>query len=420
MKRVGLIFGSRTVEHEISVTTASKVYEVLRQLAGEYETVLLYVNRAGAWLTGRGVARLLAIEAEGRTAEDPARRKALQQAFKQALESLQAGAGSGTGSGEAAPLFLPPDASIRRLCGNPERAGWFRKRVQEALDIAFPAVHGTHGEDGTLQGLFELADLPYVGPGIAASAAGMDKILSKLVFRGAGLPTVEATWFTRRQWLADEAAVAGRVESALAYPVVVKPAVAGSSVGIARAASRPELQRAVRQAMQFSARVLVERAVEDRLEVQCAVLGNHDLTVSECEELLRAVGIVSFEDKYLGRAEAADLAPSQIPARIPEELARRVKDLAAGAFRALDARGIARVDFLVDRPTMRPYVNEVNTLPGSLCLRLWEASGLPPAQLVRRLLELAVEAHAEKTATRYESEEGRVMVDKKHLMSPRK
>lgn len=419
MKRVGLVFGSRSVECEISVTTASKAYEALRQLTSEYETVLLYLNKAGAWLTGRAVVRLLEIEAEGRSAQDPARRKSLQQAFKEALEGLQ----GSEPSGETAQLFLAPDPTMRGLCGNPARAGWFRKQVQEAVDIAFPVVHGTHGEDGTLQGLFELANIPYVGPGVAASGAGMDKILSKLIFRGAGLPTVDATWFTRRQWLQDEAAVSARVESALAYPVVVKPAVAGSSVGISRAASRQELARAVRQAIQFSARVLVELAVEDRLEVQCAVLGNHDLTVSECEELLRAVGIVSFEDKYLGRAERveeADLAPSHIPARIPEDLARQVKELAAGAFRALDARGIARVDFLVDRPSMRAYVNEVNTLPGSLCLRLWGASGLTPVQVVRRLLELAVEAHAEKTATRFESEEGRAMVDKKHLMSPRK
>lgn len=419
MKRVGLIFGSRSVEHEISVTTAGKVYEALRRLAGEYEAVPLYVNRAGVWLAGRAVVRLLEVEAEGRTAEDPARRKALQQAFKRALEGLQ-----GTeASGEAVQRFLPPDPSVRALVGNPAQAGWFRRQVEDALDIAFPVVHGTHGEDGTLQGLFELANLPYVGPGVAASAAGMDKIQSKLLFRGAGLPTVEATWFTRREWLQDEAAVSARVESEVPYPVVVKPAAAGSSVGIARAASRPELLGAVRQAIRFSTRLLVERAVEDRLEVQCAVLGNHDLRVSECEELLRAVGIVSFEDKYLTRAERAeeaDLAPSQIPARIPEHLARQVRDLAAGAFRALDARGIARVDFLVDRPTLTPYVNEVNTLPGSLCLRLWEASGLLPADLVRRLLELAVEAHAEKAATRFESEEGRAMVDKKHLMSPRK
>ena len=419
MKRVGLIFGSRSVEHEISVTTASKVYEVLRQLPAECEPVLLYLNKSGAWLCGKAVQRLLEVEAEGRTCEDLPRRKTLQQAFKQELERLE----RGTGSGDVEQLFLPPDASLRGLCGNPARAGWFRRHLQASLDIAFPVVHGTHGEDGTLQGLFELANLPYVGPGMAASAAGMDKILSKLLFRGAGLPSVEATWFTRRQWLTDEAAVCAKVESDLAYPVVVKPAVAGSSVGIGRAASRPELSRAVRQAMQFSTRLLVERAVEDRLEVQCAVLGNHDLVVSECEELVRAAGIVSYEDKYLRRVETAeeiDIAPSHIPARIPETLARQVKDLAIDAFRALDGRGIARVDVLVDQTSMRPYVNEVNTLPGSLCLRLWEASGIKPVELIRRLLTLAVEAHVEKGATRFESQEGTALVDKKHLMSPRK
>jgi D-alanine-D-alanine ligase len=419
MKRVGLIFGSRSVEHEISVTTASKVFEVLRQLAAEYETVPLYLNKAGAWLTGRGVARLLEVEAEGRTCLEMARRKELQQAYKQALDRLQ----RAESAPEVEQLFPAPDPSIRTLCQSPAQRGWFRRQLPARLDIAFPTVHGTHGEDGTLQGLFELADLPCVGPGTAASALGMDKIQSKLCFRGAGLPTLEATWFTRRQWLEDEGAVVTAVESALRYPVVVKPAVAGSSVGIGRAASPPELRRVVGQAIRFSTRILVERALDERIEVQCAVLGNHALDVSECEELLGAGAIVSYEDKYLGRperTEAADLAPSEIPARIPEALTRRVKELALAAFRALDARGISRVDFLVDRRSLEPFVNEVNTLPGSLCLRLWEASGVAPAALVSRLLALAVEAHAEKAATRFESQEGSALVDKKHLMSPRK
>jgi len=419
MKRVGLIFGSRTVEHEISVTTASKAYEALRQLSGEYETVLLYVNRTGGWLSGKAVTRLLEVEAEGRASQDGRRRKNLQQEFKQALQALERGAGSK----DVEPLFLSPDPNVKSLCQDPEKGGWFRRHVAPGLDIAFPTIHGTHGEDGTLQGLFELADLPYVGPGVAASAAGMDKILSKLLFRGAGLPTLPATWFSRRQWLIGEAAVTAKVESSLNYPVVVKPAVAGSSVGIGRAGSAQELKRAVGQAIQFGTRVLVERALDNRIEVQCAVLGNHELEVSLCEELVQAAGIVSFEDKYLRRAERqeeADLAPSHIPAQIPEELARRVKELGAGAFRALDARGISRVDFLVDRSSMQPFVNEINTLPGSLCLRLWEASGVPPTTLVRRLLDLAVEAHEEKVATHFESQEGKDLVDKKHLMAPGK
>ena len=418
MTRVGLIFGSRSVEHEISITTASKAYEVLRQLQGEVETVPLYLNKTGAWLTGPAVVALLTTEAEGRACQEPARRKALQEAYKARLQTLERAGGST----EAEQWFLSPDRTVRNLCLGPERVSWWKKAARPGLDIAFPVVHGTHGEDGTLQGLFELADLPYVGPGPAASAAGMDKILSKQIFRGVGLPTVEAVWFSRRQWLVDEAARIAEVESRLGYPVVLKPAVAGSSVGIARAASGQELRRAVGEAIQFSARVIVERAIEDRLEVQCALLGNHDPQVSECEELTQAAGIVSFEDKYLRRPdrEAADLAPSTIPARIPEELARRVKALAVEAFAALDARGIARVDFLVDRKTRQPFVNEVNTLPGSLCLRLWEASGVSPATLIRRLLALAVEAHEEKGRTRFESREGAGFVDRKHLMSPGK
>jgi D-alanine-D-alanine ligase len=281
-------------------------------------------------------------------------------------------------------------------------------------------VHGTHGEDGTLQGLFELADLPYVGPGVAASAAGMDKILSKLLFRGAGLPTLDAVWFTRRQFLENEAGALRDVETRLGYPVVVKPAVAGSSVGIMRAADQAALARGIGQAIQFSARVVIERAVDDRIEVQCALLGNHAPQVSVLEELVQSAGIVSFEEKYLRRPAEADLAASVIPARVPADLAKAVSELAVQAFQALDARGIARVDFLVDRATMRPYVNEVNTLPGSLCLRLWEESGLAPATVVERLLALAEEAHAEKSRTRFESREGAGLVDRKHLMSPGK
>jgi D-alanine-D-alanine ligase len=413
---VGLVFGSRSVEHEISITTASKAFEALRQLP-DRETLPVYVTKAGAWLTGPAVVRLLEVEAEGRAAKDPTRRKALQEDYKRRLQALAAGT-----EAEAVPVLFSPDPTRRGLHPDPAQRGWFKKAAAQALDVAFPTVHGTHGEDGTLQGLFELAGLPYVGTGLAASAAGMDKIQSKLLFRGAGLPVLEAAWFSRREWLERERDVVARVEKAVAYPVVVKPAVAGSSVGIGRAGSREELGRAVRQAIQFATRVLVERAVVERLEIQCGVLGNHALEVSLCEELVGRPGIVSFEDKYLRPAgqEDADLAPSHIPARIPEDLAARVRELAAEAFRSLDARGISRVDFLVDAKTRTPYVNELNTLPGSLCLRLFEASGIPPATLVRRLLDLALEAHKEKAATRFESEEGTGLVDRKHLMAPGK
>ncbi len=163
MKRVGLIFGSRSVEHEISITTASKTYQALRQLQGEYETLPIYLSKTGAWTTGPAVEQLLTVEAEGRACEEPAGRKALQERYKTQLKALE------RGGGDTIQQFLAPDPTVRGLAGNPERASWFKKALGPVVDIAFPVIHGTHGEDGTLQGLFELADIPYVGPGVAAS-----------------------------------------------------------------------------------------------------------------------------------------------------------------------------------------------------------------------------------------------------------
>ncbi len=419
MKRVGLIFGSRSVEHEVSVTTAGKVSEALAGMADRFEAVPIYITKGGVWLTGPAVGELLALDAAVRTGRDLADRVAAKDRFRAKLASL----GQGAAAPGAEQLFVAPDPSVGSFATNPERASWFRRRVAPRLEVAFPLIHGTHGEDGTLQGLLELADVPYVGAGVAASAVGLDKIVSKLVFRGAGLPILDYMALTRRQFLEDEAGAVKTIEAALAYPMVVKPAAAGSSVGITKVGKREDLLPALQRALRFSQRALVEQALEDRLEVQCAVIGNHDLTVSACEELVRSADIVGFEQKYMRREEqqdAADLAPSQIPARIPEALARELRELSKATFRAIDGRGICRVDFLIDAPSMRPNVNEVNTLPGSLCLRLWEASGVKPPELIGRLIDLAFEAHRDKQATRFASEEGEMLVDRKHLMIPGK
>jgi D-alanine-D-alanine ligase len=419
MKRVGLIFGSRSVEHEVSVTTAGKVFEVLDPLADRYEAIPIYITKSGVWLTGPAVREMLALDAAVRAGGNLEARVAAKDRFQAKLASLAQGADApGTEQ-----LFVAPDPTVRSFAVDPERGGWFRRRVAPRVDVAFPLIHGTHGEDGTLQGLLEMADIPYVGAGVTASAVGMDKLLSKLVFRGAGLPILDWVALTRRQFLENEAQAVQTIEAALTYPMVVKPAAAGSSVGITRVAAPRDLVPALQRAARFSPRVLAEPCLEQRQEVQCAVLGNHALTVSACEELVRSTDIVDFEQKYLRRErqqEAADLAPSRIPAEIPEALAREIQTLARAAFRAIDGRGICRVDFLIDAATMRPYVNEVNTLPGSLCLRLWEVSGLKPPDLIERLLDLAFEARGEKQATRYESEEGGMLVDRKHLMIPGK
>ena len=432
LTRIGLIFGSRSVEREVSILTASKVYEVLLSLQDRFETLPIFLTAEGTWLTGEAVRELLTVDAEIRKLAErdiiaePAERAKLdaeklrlnRERYAPQLENLDRGV-SATG---AEPLFLAPDPSVGGLMPQQERKGWLRKQVHPAIDVAFPVIHGTHGEDGTIQGLCELANLPYVGAGVAASAVGMDKIMSKLVFQGAGLPVVEGIGITRRELLEDEAAVVQAIERTLRYPVVVKPAVAGSSVGIGVAHNAGEALSLAKRAMRFSCRVLVERAVQQRIEVQCGVLGNHALTVSECEELISSGEVVGYRDKYPEdkKPGRADLAPSIIPARIPQALSDEIRSMAAAAFKSIDSRGISRVDFLVDSAAMKPYVNEINTMPGSLSFTLWERSGVKPAELIVRLVELALETHRDKRSTQFKSTEGKALVDRRHLVTPGK
>jgi D-alanine-D-alanine ligase len=412
--------------------TASKVYEALLRLQDRFECVPIFLTSRGTWLTGEAVRDVLAIDAEirrladsglqvgsgDRAKIDAEKLRLNKERYAPQLQNLD----RGLEAKGVEPLFLAPDPSVDSLVSGQERRAWFAKQLRPKIDVAFPVVHGTHGEDGTLQGLFELADLPYVGAGVVASAVGMDKIVSKLVFRGAGLPVIDGLAFTRRQILEDDGNIIRALESALRYPIIVKPATAGSSIGIGLAKDASEALVALRASMRYSQRVLVERAIENRIEVQCGVLGNQSPTVSECEELIRSGPIVSYQEKYSDntRPGGADLAPSIIPARLSQALTEEVRHLAAEAFKAIDSRGISRVDFLIDRATMKPFVNEINTMPGSVSFALWEASGVKPAELVCRLIELALEAHQEKSVTQFESKEGRALVDRRHLMTPGK
>lgn len=432
LTRIGLIFGSRSVEREVSIMTAGKVYEVLLSLQDRFETLPIFLTAEGTWLTGEAVRDLLTVDAEirklaergamagpdERVKLDAEKLRLNRERYAPQLENLDRGL-SATG---VEPLFLSPDPSVGGLMPQQERKGWLRKTLHPTIDVAFPVIHGTHGEDGTIQGLCELANLPYVGAGVAASAVGMDKIISKLVFQGAGLPVVEGIGVTRRELLEDETAVVQAVERTLSYPVVVKPAVAGSSVGIGVAHNAVEALSLAQRAMRFSCRVLVERAVQQRIEVQCGVIGNHALTVSECEELISSGEVVGYRDKYPENKKpgSADLAPSIIPARIPQALSDEIRSIAAAAFKSIDSRGISRVDFLVDSAAMKPYVNEINTMPGSLSLTLWERSGVKPAELIVRLIELALEAHRDKRSTQFKSTEGKALVDRRHLVTPGK
>jgi D-alanine-D-alanine ligase len=299
----------------------------------------------------------------------------------------------------------------------------FRRGGAPEVDVVFPAVHGTHGEDGTLQGLLELADLPYVGAGVAGAAVGMDKILMKAAFQAAGLPVVEGRSYTRSVYQRDPDAVLDDVEARIGYPAFVKPAVLGSSIGVARVDHRDDLRFALEVASAYGRRLLVERALVPVTEVNCAVLGNDDPIASVCEQPVPAEGVLSYADKYLsggkGRVEAdgegTPPAPAGkqgqtganrrlIPAPISDELTARIQGLAIEAFRATDCAGIARVDFLVSPDEQHVYVNEINTMPGSLSFYLWEPSGVPFTELVDRLVALALERHEDRARTNYSYE----------------
>jgi D-alanine-D-alanine ligase len=379
--RLAVIFGSRSVEHEVSVITAQQI--MAAAAPDQYEVVPIYITKLGEWLTGPALLDLETFREPGR------------------LEHLERG-------------YLTPAPGQRalvRLDGG--GLNLFRRSAGPEFDVVFPAVHGTHGEDGTLQGLLELADIPYVGAGVAAAAVGMDKILTKAALRAAGLPVVEARWYSRREYEREPERVVSDVESALGYPAFVKPAVLGSSIGVARARNRDDLRFALEVASAYGRRVLVERAIDPVIEVNCAVLGNDDPIPSVCEQPVAAEGVLSYSDKYLqgGKGENAATQGSTkggmqsaqriIPAPISEALTTRVQDMAVAAFRAVDAAGIARVDFLVSPGEEQVYVNEINTLPGSLSFYLWEPSGVPFRELIDRLVALALERHRDKARTTY-------------------
>ena len=299
--------------------------------------------------------------------------------------------------------FIVPDTSVCSLVRHPDGWGWPQKRLLAKLDVVFPIIHGTHGEDGTLAGLLELADIPYVGAGVVGSAVGMDKIITKSVLRDNGLPTVNHLWFTRKEWEDSPKEVIGRIEAVLKYPLFVKPSNLGSSVGINRAKNREDLKFALSVAGHYDRRLLVEEGLENSMEVNCAVLGNDDPIPSVCEQPISWEGFLTYEDKYSHQNKAKGMkgANRRIPAPISSELTKEIQKLAVKAFKVIDCRGVARVDFLLDTNKKDLFINEINTVPGSLAFYLWEATGIRFPKLVDRLIELALCAHKEKEKITY-------------------
>ncbi len=299
---------------------------------------------------------------------------------------------------------LPGDPSVRGLVvlrngtgargGPPVRGRTARRGPAGPLDVVFPVVHGTGGEDGTLQGLLELADIPYVGAGVLGSAMGMDKAAAKVAFRAAGLPVVDYRVVRGRDLKRGADHIAAAIEEAFGYPCFVKPSNGGSSVGVSRAPDRRALLEGLRLAARYDRKIIVERAIDAR-EIECSVLGNDDPEASVVGEIVPSREFYDYRAKYIdGSSELI------IPAGITADQSRRIREIAVKAFRALDLCGMARVDFFLERSTGAVFLNELNTIPGftpiSMYPKLWEASGLPFPELVDRLIDLAIERHAEK------------------------
>ena len=347
--RVGVIFGGRSGEHEVSLASARSVMGAMDE--NKYEIVPIGITKEGRWLVGEDALRLL--ESGGEREE--------------------------TAAGEG-----------RALIPGLEKADF------PPLDVVFPVLHGPYGEDGTVQGLLELADIPYVGAGVLGSALGMDKALMKTIFRAKGLPVVEHLVIKRREWEKDPAGVSESVKEQIGYPCFVKPANLGSSVGISKVKAAAQLPAALNLAARYDRKMLAERAVNAR-EIECSVLGNDEPLASLPGEVIPGGEFYDYEAKYFS-AETRLI----IPADLPPSLTRQVQELAVEAFLALDCAGMARVDFFLEREGDKLYINELNTIPGftsrSMYPKLWEASGLPYPALIDRLLSLALERHAERRA----------------------
>ncbi len=357
--RVGVLFGGRSGEHEVSLISAASVLKALDP--EKYAVVPIGITRQGQWRVGSEALKLLP-------------------------EVLERGAPVIPSVDPRGPKLVPVDRALTRA-------------ADPRLDVIFPVLHGTFGEDGTVQGLLELANVPYVGAGVLASAAGMDKDVTKRLFREAGLRVVEWVCILRSEWENSPAKVKRRVESKLGYPVFVKPANLGSSVGISKVASGKKLGLAMDLAAQYDHKIIVERGLEAR-EIECSVLGNEQPQASVPGEVIPVNEFYDYEAKYL--KEGSELI---IPARLSKRQTGEVQDLALRAFRAIDGAGMARVDFLLERKSRRIFVNEINTIPGftsiSMYPKLWEASGLAYPKLLDRLIELALERHREQGPKTY-------------------
>src|SRR5713226_1422664 len=390
--RVGILFGGRSGEHEVSLLSAASVLKAIDK--DKYEVVPIGITKDGRWLTADDAENLL----QGRLVLEPRHLRAGDPETTQAAAVLARGES----------VVVPPEPVHRQsgLVPFQTDAALTRRASDRAInvDIIFPVLHGTFGEDGTIQGLLELADIPYVGAGVLGSAAGMDKDIMKSLFIAAGLPIVKHVTVLRSDWESGSKKIQKLVENKLKYPVFVKPANLGSSVGISKARDRKELGPAIEEAAKFDRKIVIEQGVggsqQKAREIECSVLGNDKPEASVPGEIVPGKEFYDYTAKYVD--EGSQLI---IPAKLSKAETRKVQQLAISAFKAVDCSGLARVDFLMDPKNRKIYLNEINTMPGftaiSMYPQLWAASGLAYPDLIERLIQLGQERHQEKKRNQY-------------------
>lgn len=373
---LGVILGGRSVEHDVSIVTGSQVIRACDP--ARFDVVPLYISRDGKWFTG-----------------DP-------------LLDVKNYKGDVTELMGVREVVLSPSTQHHGLIINPT-TGLFSKSEVKRLDTVFPAIHGTHGEDGTLQGLFELADIPYVGCGVLASALANDKVIAKAVLRQAGVPVLDSLSFTRAQWQDTPDTIMQQVMNALPFPLFIKPVTLGSSIGIGRADDEKLLRASIDVAAHFDRRVMVESAATNSVEINCALLGiGGSARASVLEQPISWDKYLTFEEKYMRGGDGMKGAQRQIPAPLTPELTSRVQQIALKAFEAIDGVGTARIDFLVKPATNEIFLNEINTMPGSIAFYLWQDQGMSARDVVTRLVEIAREVYTEKRRNTYDYQTGLV------------
>ena len=358
---IAVLFGCRSVEHEVSIISAVQAMRAIKR--EKYDVTPIYVTKSGEMYTGNALFEI--------------------ENYRNLPELLK----------QSDPVVLARKKGGVYMVY--ENSGLFNKKKDVKIDLAFPVVHGTNCEDGTVAGYLEYLGLPYIGCDILSAAVGMDKAVFKDVLKSAGLPVLDCVTFRTREYMLDKQKITAELEEKVGFPLIIKPINLGSSVGISKVNDKESLDAAITLAASFTDRILAERAVTDLREINCSVIGDADsCEASVCEEPFMNDEILSYEDKYMsnskgGASKGMASLGRKIPADLTEEKANEIKKLACDIFKAIGASGVVRIDFLIDTKTDKVYANEINTIPGSLAFYLWEPTGLKYTDMIDKLVELA-------------------------------